>query len=314
MDMQRGLRLLTIVLLATSVCAETIYIKPTVLYRKILPSGSWVHAIYSHDGRTTLLSSTEQQPNGKMWLQVEDGRVISHRDVQVPLAVPVAISEQLLVWSTGSASGTKLNIMTPVTGESKSFELALRDVTHLAIVESDLYAIATNRDRSLQLYQVSSVDGGIHDLGQVSSEPSAISFGQSGNGRLVLIDNAAGRFREDTIAGSYARGTWRKIVSPILEVARSKNSSPRLGFSNLILQHWLLPSGNQGFVIAHRGPSRGQYAIETNNEGQQVREFLLENWLGKAAEVGPAGPLLRTLAGSGTLQHTGDFVVYEGLR
>ena len=82
----------------------------------------------------------------------------------------------------------------------------------------------------------------------------------------------------------------------------------------MILQHWLLPSGNQGFVIAHRGPSRGQYAIETNNEGQQVREFLLENWLGKAAEVGPAGPLLKTLAGSGTLQYTGDFVVYEGLR
>ena len=314
MDMQFNLRLLATVHLATAVSAEAVHIKPTVLYRKILPSASWVHAISSHDGKTTLLSSTEQQPKARMWLQVEDGRVLSNREVQVPPTAPVAISERLLVWSTGSASGTKLNIMTPLTGESKSFDLPLRDITRLAIVESDLYAIANSMDRPVHLYQISSVDGGIRDLGQLASDQSAISFGQSGNGKLVLIDNAAGKFREDTIAGAYTRGSWHQIVSPILEVARSKTSTGVYKFSNLILQHWRTAAGNHGFVIPSRVSLQGQYAIETNTEGQQVRQFLLENWQGKSGEFGASGRMTTTLTGIGTIQHSGDFVVYEGLR
>lgn len=306
-----------ILLLSSTVFAETLLVKPTVVQSAVLPKASFVHAITSVDGNTGILSSAPQNPQSRSWLQLENGKVVCSLEVPVPPRVPVAVDEKRIVWASSSTSGTRLTVLTPQTGDTKTFDISLKGIHQLALVGSDVFAISAQGRHPMHLHQVSLENGRLSYLNELVPERAAISFGQSAQGRLVLIDNAQGRFREDKTGEKYAAGTWKRIEAPILETARNAGDiglGPNI-VRSLILQHWLTRSGNHGFVVTVQSNRRGQFAIETDSEGKELRQWQLDKWMAKASESGHLVNFpMTTFAGIGSLQWTGDFAIYDALR
>ena len=304
-------------LFASTTIAETLLVTPTVVQSAVLPKASFVHAIASVDRNTGILTSTQQNQQSRAWLQIENGKVVCSLEVPVPPRLPVGIDTRRIAWATNSSSGTKLTVLTPQTGETKVFELSLRGITQLALVGPDVYAISAQGSHPMHLHHISMENGKLSYLNELVPERTAISFGQSTQGRLVLIDNAQGRFREDKTGEKYASGTWKRIEAPILETARNAGDiglGPNI-VRSLILQHWLTQSGNHGFVVAVQSNRRGQFAIETDSDGKELRQWQLNKWMAKASESGHLINFpLTTFAGIGSLQWTGDFVTYDALR
>jgi len=236
--------------------------------------------------------------------------------VPVPQRMPVAVDEKRIAWVTSSNGASKINLLTPQTGVIKTLNVSLAGITQLSIVGPHLFTISARGDQSMHLHQVSIGDGTLSYLSLLTPQWAAISFGQSIKDRLTLIDNAEGRFREDATSVPYTPGSWKRIESPIIDITRNLNNSkmgPKFSL-NLIIQHWFTKAGNHVFVTRHRESMKGQYAIETDSNGRQLEQFLLENW---GSKIGEAGDFSRhsftTYTGIGSLQYSGDLVGYFDL-
>ena len=199
-------------------------------------------------------------------------------DIAVPKQSAVAVCDEYMAWiPTNPKAHRALSVYSIATGSRTELSNPPY-VSQMKCVGETLYVLH-HKNRSMELSRLRFGDAVFEKLWASEAGQETVSLGNSLDREIVLIDPVNAHFRIDSIIPAYQPGVWRKIQSDIVENIGSQRSNVKFGpgvrgYSAKVLAHQSTSTG-QVFVLAAGLPNHGQYAIATDNVGNELRRFVL---------------------------------------
>ncbi len=199
-------------------------------------------------------------------------------DLTIPKKSLVAVSGEYIAWIPTNAKGPRALTVYSVAKASTTEMADPPYASQLKLVGESVFVLH-HRNRNMELSRLRLGEASFELLWVGDSGQEVVNFGNSTGGEIVLVDPIQAQFRIDSISPAYQQGVWHKIQTDIMESIASQPPNVKFGpgvrgYSSTVLAHQSTGSGHI-FIMADGIPFKGQYAIAVDNEGKELRRFVL---------------------------------------
>lgn len=193
----------------------------------------------------------------------------------IPVGALAILGHSQVAWTVPGPLGTKVHVQDLGNLRESAVSTDAPRIFDLAIVGDVVYVLF--RDSfGWKLGRVK--EGRFERLGSFDEPNSHFVFGLCNSERLVVVDPSEARFLV-LRAPEFRHNGFVAMQSDVVESAKRRKSSAqgfggtKLWVSN-VFGHWETAKGH-GFVVAHSEKGVGQYFVEFDDWGKEVRKSLL---------------------------------------